>query len=93
MQVLTKDNPETNEFRISGEAGVVIVGEGSAQILRKLGDSDYLPLTDGAGEEVIFYGNHENSVMFNSEVVNKLPGARFKIRVDTESAVRVHVEE
>lgn len=91
MQVLTKERPETAEFLIRGRAAILITGQGSAQILRRLGEeTDFHPITDAAGNEVEFVGT--GGVMFNSDFENNFPQARFKIRVVTDTEVQVHVE-
>lgn len=75
---LTKENPIVEGIQINGEAPIAVYGTGAVRFLRKLGEGPYLPMTDAAGEELEFHGT---SVIFNAEISNRSPQARFAIEL------------
>lgn len=75
---LTKENPIIDGLRINGEASIVVYGTGTVRFLRQLADGPYLPLTDTAGDVLDFDGLE---VIFNAELTNRCPQAKFAIQL------------
>lgn len=78
---LTKDQQTHEGVRINGSASLCMWGSGVVQILRKLGDGPYLPMTDSAGEELILEGAGPEGVLYNADIYNTCPQAQFAFKL------------
>lgn len=84
---LTPEKSESEEFEFIGDANILIVGDGEVEILRKVGDSDFYPMTDAAGEAASFSNDEFDGVIFNADISNYKRSTRFKLRGTTESEI------
>lgn len=85
--VITKDNKESPEFKISGYAAILIWGDGEIGILRSVGESPFLPMTDNSGSSIVLTSFDESGVILNTDIHNSRQGCKFKIVGDTESEI------
>ena len=77
---LNKNSPKLEDFSITNSVALCVWGMGAFRILRKLGEGPYIPMTDSTGEPLEFYGS-TSEVVFNSEITNAYPQARFCIEL------------
>ena len=74
---LTADNPESQEFTYSGVASFMVWGSGELQIMRSVGGSPFLPLTDAYGDTIVYDPN--GNVFLNCDMENTSRSANFKL--------------
>ena len=65
--VLSKDRSRTEPFTPKGDVYICVKGEGKLRFLRDMGNS-YEPVTDQDGEELIYLGDKEGGIIFNSHI-------------------------
>lgn len=88
---LTAEAPESEEFTFQGSACFVMWGNGSAQILRSVNGSPFLPMTDGAGDAATFENEELDGVILNADIENGSRSAKYKIVAQTSLGVNFNV--
>jgi len=77
---LTKENPISHEFAFEGLMNVLVVGGvGTIRLERKLGNSDFYPLTGYPDFEL------NNACAYNGSLENKGVGVSFRWNADISS--------
>lgn len=88
---LNSECPESEEFTFTGVASFVIWGNGDVQIMRKVGDSPYLPITDAAGNPATFDNDEPDGVILNVDLENKSRSAKFKLLAETDLEIEYSI--
>ena len=79
-EVLEGETAESQEFSFTGTAQIAIWGNGSVCLLKKVGDSPWLPLTDPSGNVIMFENDEADGVILNTDISNSSRAVKFKIQ-------------
>lgn len=80
---LTADSPESKEFEIKGSCEVLLVGNTPCKITRSIFGSEFYPMTDSEGVELVYEGGNSSDVIYNGTLHNNTPRTcKFKIVLD-----------
>lgn len=85
-KTLTIDDQETEAFEISRSCCVLISGNTPCVLLRSVSNSDFYPLTDSEGNEIVYEATNFTDVIFNGNVENNSRFCKFKIAIVSGAA-------